>query len=342
MANLGHEVVLLAPDTQEPAIRKDVDNLFGFYGVRENFKLVKLPAPKRMGGRTLYTLLVLIYVMRHKPDLVFGRYIRALRHCCRLGVKTIYECHAPIVKEDRVKYQRLASLSRCSSFMLLVTITEAFRAHFLSLQLPGLDRTKVISYPCGGDPVATEPKRAVLKKTTPGLDIGYAGGLLGNKGMDLIAEIAGRLADHDLHIFGGSDKEVSLWREKIPYGHVHFYGYVAQEKLPEYIASLDICLLPNRHNQLNPGQHPFTSPLKMFNYMAQKKAIFASRFPELEEVLNETNSVLLDAYASDDWVDAVERIDKAQIRRIGEQAYLDFMERYTLERRYQEILRLVK
>lgn len=339
MANLGHEVVLLAPDTLEPAVRTDVENIFAFYGVKENFKIRKLPAPKRMGGRTLYTLLVLLFLLRHKPDLIFGRYIRALNYCCRLGIKTIFECHSPIVKTDGVKYKRLESLCRCPSFSLLVTITEAFREHFLGLKLPGLDRAKVYSSPCGGDPVSPDLKKAALSKATQGLDIGYVGGLLGNKGLDLIQEIAGKLAEHDLHIFGGSPKEVAFWREKIPYEHVHFYGYMAQESLPEYIASLDICLLPNRHNQMNPGQTPFTSPLKMFNYMAQKKAIFASRFPELEEVLNEHNSVLLDAYVPETWVDAINSVDKAKIKHIGEQAYQDFMEKYTLERRYQEILR---
>ena len=162
MANLGHEVVLLAPDTREPAVRRDVENVFDFYGVRENFRIEKIPAPKRTGGRTLYTLLVLWFLLRNKPDLIIGRYIRVLRHCCHLGIKMIYECHSPIVKADGVKYKRLASLCRCPSFSLLVTITEAFREHFLGLKLPGLDRAKVYSYPCGGEPVMPNLEKAVL------------------------------------------------------------------------------------------------------------------------------------------------------------------------------------
>lgn len=76
----------------------------------------------------------------------------------------------------------------------------------------------------------------------------------------------------------------------------------------------------------------------MFDYMALKKAVIASDFPEVREVLDETCSLLLDPEDPEAWVEAIRGLTLDHIRRLGEAAHERFMLHYTREARYRRLL----
>ena len=77
----------------------------------------------------------------------------------------------------------------------------------------------------------------------------------------------------------------------------------------------------------------FTSPLKMFEYMAHKKVIIASDLPVLREVLNSKNSILVHSEKPDEWVRSLENMKDPQKRAgLQENALADFQNFRWVER----------
>jgi glycosyltransferase involved in cell wall biosynthesis len=83
----------------------------------------------------------------------------------------------------------------------------------------------------------------------------------------------------------------------------------------------------------------FTSPMKVFEYLASGRAIISSDLPVLREVLNEHNAVLLPPENVDVWDDALQTLAADSDRReaLGKQARTD-ADRYTWLKRTQTAL----
>ena len=93
------------------------------------------------------------------------------------------------------------------------------------------------------------------------------------------------------------------------------YGFIPQSEVWKYLNALDVCLLPNQkvvhsYGADHKGQNisDYTSPLKMFDYMAHGKAIISSDLPVLREVLNESCAVFAEADKPKQWLKAIERL----------------------------------
>lgn len=338
LAALGHDVALVVPRARAADLEPGVADVFAYYGIRPSFRIVRLPSPRLPGGRSLYSWLAAGYGVGFRPDLVFGRYLRASYYLCRLGFATVVELHSPATGKGAAKLRRLRALARLPGLRRVLTLTQALRQHLIDLGIPGLGAERIRAVPSGAADVPTDLTPVPLERATLGLNVGYAGGLEPHKGLGLTEGLVARVPEHDFHLMGGSPERVQFWRARLAHRNAHFYGHIAQGQLPGYIAALDVCLLPNQANPANPGGEPFTSPLKLFNYMAQGKAILASDYPEIREVLNQENSVLLDPTDPDAWARALRGLTAADRTRLGQAARRDFLRHYTLEARYSRIL----
>lgn len=342
LAALGHQVVLLLTEAHADEVEPGVDDVFAFYDVPRSFEIRWLPTPRRFGGRTLFSLAVAGFALRWRPDLVYGRYLRACLLTCRLGFDTVVELHSPVRGRRSSKARRLIALARLRHFRAFVTLTDAMRRHFVMLGLPGIGEHNVLHAPTGAaaPPATTEPQP--LPRATSGWQIGYAGGLDEHKGAMIAVQLAKALPGHDFHLMGGSEEQLATWRAQHRLPNLHLHGYVPQAVLLRYIAALDLCLLPNQPNPANPGAEPYTSPLKLFNYMALGRPVLASDYPELREILNPDNAVLVDDPTRvGSWVAAIEGLAPDRLARIGAQARHDFIAHYTLEARYRDILQRI-
>ena len=82
----------------------------------------------------------------------------------------------------------------------------------------------------------------------------------------------------------------------------------------------------------------FTSPLKLFEYMAHKKSIIASDLPVIREVLNEKNSILVECDNFESWKSSIQNLRNLKNREvIAKQAFVDF-QYYTWKNRVKLII----
>ena len=341
LADNGNEVVLLAPDIKK-YYEKDIDNIYQYYGTRNNFEIKKLYHPNWKGGAFLYTLSIFFYLLINKRfDLVYGRFLHGVYLATLLNNKVIYESHAPSFYEKNHRLIVFKKLIKSKYLKKMVVISKALKNIYLEEGY--LSDSKIQVAHDGADEVTNFWSKNELLGSKENLKVGYVGHLYKGKGMEVIASIANKLDDDiEIHIIGGIEKDIKFWKNKINNKNIFFYGFVPHSEVSNYINAFDVCLLPNQKIVLAHGSNilntslnisTFTSPLKLFEYMAHKKPIIASDFSVIREVLNEKNSILVKCDDIELWMSSIQKLKNFNYRKtIANQALSDFYS-YTWKKR---------
>jgi glycosyltransferase involved in cell wall biosynthesis len=175
--------------------------------------------------------------------------------------------------------------------------------------------------------------------------VAYAGHLYPWKGVDVLVEALARVPSARGLIIGGHAEEPDLARLRAladrlgVSARVEFAGVVDPPRVPEFLQRADILALPNPPSAISTR---FTSPLKLFEYMAAGRAIVASDLPSIREVLHHDVDALLvapgDAAA---FAGAIERLvaHPGLAARIARAAF-DAAPTYSWERRAERLERM--
>jgi len=175
--------------------------------------------------------------------------------------------------------------------------------------------------------------------------VGYAGHLYPWKGVDIVIEVVAALNDAQGLIIGGHAQEPDLERVKAfaesldCASRVTFTGMLPPADVAARLQDADVLLLPNPASAISSG---FTSPLKLFEYMASGRPIVASGLPSIREVLtDERNALLAPPGNPQAFTAAVRRIkeDAALGERLAAQARADVAD-YTWGRRAERLTAL--
>jgi glycosyltransferase involved in cell wall biosynthesis len=127
--------------------------------------------------------------------------------------------------------------------------------------------------------------------------VGYAGHLYPWKGVDILLEALVQLPGTQGLIVGGLPAEADLQRTRDLAGRlglasrVTFTGWIEPPLVAQALDNADVLVLPNTATKISAS---YTSPLKLFEYLAMGKPIVASDLPSIREVLtNGENAVLI-------------------------------------------------
>ena len=172
--------------------------------------------------------------------------------------------------------------------------------------------------------------------------MGYAGHLYPWKGVDLIIETVTALQDTRALIIGGHESEPDLQRLRDfavsidCSSRVTFTGALPPPEVAARLQDADVLVLPNPASAISTH---FTSPLKLFEYMAAGKPIVASDLPSIREVLRDgDNAMLVPAGNPPALTAAIRRLkdDPALAAKIAAQARADAVD-YTWDRRAERL-----
>jgi len=225
----------------------------------------------------------------------------------------------------------------------LQTITECLRARLIQDYRVEPERVTTVpdaarSAVAGG----TEgSRRAAETGTVPSLI--YIGQLYPWKGVDLLVRALPAIERADLTIVGGLEDDPEhirlerLARDSGVFDRVRFLGSRLYAEVPALLAAASIALLPLAEGIV---ARCFTSPLKLFDYLAAGIPIVAVDFPTIREVLRDgENALLVPPERPDLFAAAVRRLldDPALAARLAQQARRD-AEDHTWERRAARIV----
>lgn len=327
---LGHELVMVGPSHVDKA---------GF-GADAGF----VAHLKKMLPQALYELLELAYAApacvrvllaawKHKPDAIYERYnllypAGAIAKRI-LGLPLLLEINAPLFAE-RAKFDGIAlkALARWSERFVwrsadwALPVTEVLAGHVVAAGVPreriavihnGIDLEKF----CCAESSDQAKQRLGLSGRCV---LGFVGFVRSWHGLDKVIEFLAQEPDKSLHLLlvgdGPARHELEETARRLGIAErVTFTGIVERDAVASYINAFDIAL--------QPAVVEYASPLKLFEYMAMRKAIVAPATPNIREILVDgDNGLLFDAGDTLSLVDALRRMarDSALRASLGRRA----------------------
>lgn len=305
LAERGHEVTLLVrPDTVHPP-----RDPFAFYGVAPQPRLAIARA--RVAGpmtarRVVYLAKALAVASRRRRwDVVLTRDLGVADALLRLPrwlrPPVVYECHGlaatfseelPEMLSDarpasRRKRQRL--LRREARVWQKADGYAVITAGLLEDLTARFGRRHQVARVPDGARVATNRRFRFSRPSGPPI-VAYAGHLYPWKGVEVLLEALARLPGVQGLIVGGHPAEGDLERlrrfaERLGLSErVTFTGWTDPSGVHEHLVRADVLVLPNTRSAVSAR---YTSPLKLFEYMAAGKPIVASDLPAIREVLRD-------------------------------------------------------
>ncbi|MEK7519653.1 MAG: glycosyltransferase family 4 protein [Patescibacteria group bacterium] len=348
-ADTGCRVELVVPEraTNIPG------NPFDFYGVRRNFTITKVPCFdafrfERFFGRFsfwLQSVSFLMHLRNVRPPLdalVYTRTAEVAQLFSKKGYRVAFEAHAwPESKQGF--YQRLLR-----NINYIVCNSQGTETEF---RKRGFQNTLVA--PNGVDlSLFQASKDTATLKQQLGFPhdkkiVMYTGHLYAWKGADVILELTRHMSaspDVFFVLVGGTKSDVKKYSNSITKDrleNVVLCGHREQREIPNYLACADALLLPNI--PVSTESERYTSPIKMFEYMASGKPIIASDLPSIREVLNEGNAILARAGDVSGFATGIKKAltDDVLVARITAQARAD-VQNYTWEKRAHKILSVLR
>lgn len=346
LADAGYAVTLVAPRRFNTRELRGVCSLWDHYGVRRNFAFTRLPCldlfplfpqhPISLVTQTLtYLLAILAWLPFQRADLLYTRdlFIGAALALLRPRTPLIYEVHQ--VHHSRLGRRLQSLLARRAH---VVTITGHLAEHMRAL---GATRVLVAHDGFRAARFANLPSRAEARAAVDwpadAFIVGWAGRLtmLGlDKGVGMLVEALREVEGAYLAVIGGPEEMVAALRARwtaagLDEARFLATGQVPPDAVPLYLRAFDVCAMPH------PWTEQFayyTSPIKLFEYMAAERAIVASNLPAFAEVVRDGETALLvppgDVAA---WAVAIRRLrdDPALRERLGAQARNEALARYT-------------
>lgn len=221
--------------------------------------------------------------------LIYTRHLKVADFCLRsgFGLPLVFESHEVFSLgqvDSPLKFQRLFDQEKFvySRVHGLVTISDHLKdylkQHF-PLRAPVLRASDGVDLDLFG--------ALNSAKADPNLII-YTGSLFGWKGVDTVIKAMRYLPGKRLLILGGTPREIAEKRRLALAWRVSdrcvFRGYVSRAELLRTLEEASIGVLPNHREEIS---ERFTSPLKLFEYMAAGKVIVASDLPSIREILDE-------------------------------------------------------
>jgi len=352
-AEAGANVTLVHPVLQRAEPEGFTGDVEGFYGVRAAFERRVLRLPPPWGPESLQRVAraapFLAYLTQRlrpgqPPVVCYARSFVAASMAVRVrrawGHRSA--CRAVVVEVHDEPPARAWSLLEAADGV--VTISDALRRRVL-VRLAGLEDRVWVEHD-GVDLGAIAPgmdragARAQLGLTHAGGPlVVYAGRVIAGKGVDVLVEAAGQLRDIGAHVVVVGKIYEPDYVSRAP-DNVTFTGFVAPSQVPAYLAAADVMVMPTTADL---PYAAYTSPLKLFEYMATGNPVVASDLPVLREVLSHGENALL--YPSRDSASLAEAVRRVGLqpafgRALADQAWRD-VQRYGWRARAARILERV-
>ena len=340
LAQSGHQVSLFVPQINSAGNDNPID-LNTHYGLRTTFPVIHLPNwwPLR---RYDFCLAAVSRARRMGADVVYAWPLQAAFFALLYGLPVILEMHGP--PEGRLGPLLFWAVHKMRGRRRLLVITQALarmlqgkynrlRIDEIAIAPNGVDIEQYTSLP---SPQAARAALGLPEVFTAA----YTGHLYPGRGMPLLEELASRFPQVQFLCIGGKPEHVQAWRahlEGLSCHNVRLFGFVPNQELPRYQAAAEILLMPYGRSIAGSSggdSSAYASPMKMFDYMACRRAILSSDLPVIREILNEGNSLLCLPEEPSAWVAAFDRLlhDEGLRQRLANQAWQD-VQAYTWVKR---------
>lgn len=350
LTDQGYEIDCIVPSLW----RKKEENIFQYYNLKNNFDISKVVCldlvPLGIFEKfafliqsisfSLFSLMFVIvkYGRGMKNFIFFSHDYIPLYFMTFLPVKIFYDIHH--FPGDNFMYKRVMK----RSFGFAVQTKWKVKSLYEKYSIP-LD--KIVYWPNGTDVENFNTGLSMSEaRTKVGIPLDkkivvYTGQLFVWKGVNTLIKSVKMLPQDTLvYVIGGSEKDVENCRKKINEAadeRIIFIPFQQHSKMPIWLHAADVLILPNTGKQK--VSLYYTSPMKLFEYLAAQKPIVASAIPSIMEILNDDNSILVKPDDSESLANGINLVLKNNelSNRIARNAAID-SKKYTWNERARRII----
>lgn len=343
-ADAGHQVELLVPNRYNDLFPEDP---FEFYRIPKVFKITKIAGVDWVDFRPLgigFLISTIIFLFFSRIYLLFKRHDILYAREQLIGLffgDFLLELHT--IPNRFVFFHRYL----WSQARKILVLTKLAKRKLIVL---GVGADRVMVFPDAVDidefniAISKEAARNKLNLPIDKKIIMYTGSFLFYdwKGISLFPEAAKLLSeDYLLVLVGGHPWEINQFQSTNLPRNILLVPYQKYFLMPFYLKAADILVLPNKKGDVI--SESYTSPLKLFEYMAAQRPIVSSDLPSLREVLTDKEAVFFEAGNPSNLAEAIKKIAENQelSDQLSRNAYLKVKD-YTWSKRAEKIINAIK
>jgi len=346
---IGTEVTLIVP---RRIYREKIDP-YKYYNLEKNFKIIYMPTldfftvplfrkiafPISFLVFSFFSFIYLLFKADRK-DIIYSNESLVIFFSSFYFPNTLYELH-DFPERNKFFYKWLFKKVRH------LLITNKWKAEKVS-GIFNVPEKKIIIERNAVDvkefdiPIGKIEARKKLGLPIEKQIVVYTGHLYSWKGTDTLAEAVRALPSTLMIFVGGTDPDIE--RFKTLFGSIEnimLVGHKEHAEVPYWQKAADVLVLPNTAKE-NISKY-YTSPMKLFEYMASKRPIVATDIPSIREMLNDNNAIIVVPDNAESLAEGITKVfsDSKLRETITARAYAD-VENYTWEKRAKRIFDFIK
>ncbi len=313
-SKLNHKVLLITTNASDKKV-------FDFYNVNSKFKITKLKKFQTfpLGLKYyLFSIKSIIESLKFNPDIYITRNFFTSFLLTIFRKRNILELHHGIEIESRIVRFIIKNTNFLNFKYLirLVAITNNVKNYYKKNFK--IKQKKIIVSPSGSSIEKVFFNNSI--KNVKKLNIGYFGSLYKSRGVDIILKLSRIDKNNRYFIFGNLNQYKNI-RVKNLNRNLYVNDYVPYKAIPENISKMDVLLMPYQEKIAAAGDVGdiinFTSPLKLFDYIACGKTIISSDVRVLKEILKEKKNVIFVQNFKNvfSWKREIEKIKNSNTKR---------------------------
>ncbi len=329
---LGHEVELIIPNYS--SIQTDVSKISNFYGVGSKIKIKSITIKAKIAKYFFYSILSAFKAIRTPHQIIIGRNLLALFFCGIARQKYLLDLHG--------QWWEKSAMWR----LVFYLATQSKMLEGMSFNSGGLRDRFVARYqPAKNFPMVIAPNGAVANESllteiyAEPVRVGYFGSSGKGRGLSIIQSLAESFPQVEFYLFGEIETNSTLSSNMIVKGKID-PSLVSSER-----AKCNVLIAPYEKQVIMKSgidTSAYMSPIKLFEYMASKRAILTSDLPAIREVLTEEEAVFANPDNITDWITGLKKLLNPATRNgLAANSYARFQRDFTWKRRGERIMSLV-
>jgi glycosyltransferase involved in cell wall biosynthesis len=366
-ADAGYDVTLWVARRWNTREMRAIQDPYAYYGVNPNFRIRHIPCvdlfplfpADSMGARLAfyiqmitYVLLMAFFALFVKADVYYSRdeALLAILSWLKPPSSLAYEAHlfSPSARGANLQRRVIANVGS------VIAITPKLRDDLISER--GATPERIIIAHDGIRQARFEhvPDRLTARQQIGWDESAFIVGFVGrlqmigmDKGVGTLVHALAQVENASLALVGGPDNMAEQLRQQwlelgLPEDRFLYVGHVAPDEVPHYLSAFDVCAMPHPHTTQFAY---YTSPLKLFEYMASHSVIVASDLPAWADVVtHEETALLVPPSDTDALATAINRLqqDPDLRQKLADHAYARIMANYTWSARVETILKHIK
>ncbi len=365
-ADTGYDVTLWVARRWNTSQMRAIQDPYAYYGVNPNFTIQRIPCidlfplfpADSIGARIAfyiqmisYVIMMTVFALFTQADIYYSRdeMLLAVLSWLKPQNSLAYEAHLFSPSARGANLQRRV-IDRVGS---VIAITPTLRDDLISERGATPERIIVAHDGIRQARFENVPDRLTARQQIGWDESAFIVGFVGrlqmigmDKGVGTLVHALAGVENTSLALVGGPDDMAEQLRQEwldlgLPADRFLYVGHVAPDEVPLYLSAFDVCAMPHPHTTQFAY---YTSPLKLFEYMASHSAIVASDLPAWSDVVTHDKSALLVPPSDvDTLASAINRlqVDSDLRQNLANNAYGRVMADYTWSARAEKILTFV-